>query len=117
MGVDTALIGRSAGFFGVRSPVRSALTNSARQAHPNTRLLIIGDTPFDGIAAKAACIPFLADCTGKYDRSAFEDSDAVAVIDARADSYKTVLAAVQGEAVGRLRLLKTKKSKKINFNA
>ena len=33
-------------------------------------------TPFDGIAAKAAGIPFLAVCTGKYDRSAFQDRDA-----------------------------------------
>ena len=73
-GVDLTLIDWSAGFFGVSSPVRSALTASARQAHPHTRLLIIGDTPFDGIAAKAAGIPFLAVCTGKYDRSAFEDS-------------------------------------------
>ena len=75
-GVDTTLLDWSLGFFGVRSPVRSALTASARQAHPNTRLLIIGDTPFDGIAAKAAGIPFLAVCTGKYDRSAFQDRDA-----------------------------------------
>jgi phosphoglycolate phosphatase len=57
-GVATTLIDWSAGFFGVRSPVvRSALTASAREAHPETRLLIIGDTPFDGLAAKAAGIP------------------------------------------------------------
>ena len=92
-GVDTTLIDWSAGFFGVRSPVRSALTASARQAHPHTRLLIIGDTPFDGIAAKAAGIPFLAVCTGKYDRSAFEDSDTVAVIDTLAEGYDTTLPA------------------------
>lgn len=53
-GVDTALIDWSAGFYGVRSPVRSALTASAQEAHPLTKLLIIGDTPFDGLAAKAA---------------------------------------------------------------
>ncbi|MBS7805889.1 HAD family hydrolase [Rhizobiales bacterium TNE-4] len=99
-GVDIALIDWSAGFFGVRSPVRSGLTANARKAHPNTRLLIIGDTPFDGIAAKAAGIPFLAVCTGKYDRSAFTDSDAVAVIDTLADGYQTILAVMQGEAVG-----------------
>ena len=92
------MIDWSAGFFGVRSPVRSALTASARQAHPNTRLLIIGDIPFDGIAAKAAGIPFLAVCTGKYDRSAFEESDAVAVIDSLVDGYDMILAAAFGEA-------------------
>lgn len=96
-GVDITLIDWSSGFFGVRSLVRSALTASARQAHPHTRLLIIGDTPFDGIAAKAAGIPFLAVCTGKYDRSAFEDSDAVAVIDTLADNCEVILAAMQGE--------------------
>jgi phosphoglycolate phosphatase len=95
-GVDTALIDWSAGFFGVRSPVRSALTASAREAYPETRLLIIGDTPFDGLAAKAAGIPFLAVCTGKYDRSAFEDSEAIAVIDTLADGYETILAAMLG---------------------
>ena len=96
-GVDIALIDWSAGFFGVRSPVRSALTASARQAHPHTKLLIIGDTPFDGIAAKAAGIPFLAVCTGKYERSVFEDSGAVAVINTLADGYETILAALLGE--------------------
>ena len=94
-GVDTGLIDWSAGFFGVRSPVRSALTASARQAHPATNLLIIGDTPFDGIAAKASGIPFLAVCTGKYDRSAFTDSDTVGVIDTLADGHETILRALQ----------------------
>ena len=89
------MIDWSAGFFGVRSTVRSAFTASARQAHPHTRLLIIGDTPFDGIAAKAAGISFLAVCTGKYDRSAFEDSDAVAVIDTLTGSCEAIMAAMQ----------------------
>jgi phosphoglycolate phosphatase-like HAD superfamily hydrolase len=96
-GVDTALIDWSAGFFGVRSPVRSALTASAREAHPKTRLLIIGDTPFDGVAAKAAGIPFLAVCTGKYDRTAFQDSEVIAVIDTLAEGYETILAAMRGK--------------------
>ena len=55
-------------------------------------------TGFDGIAAKAAGIPFLAVCTGKYDRSAFEDSQAVAVIDTLGEGYETILAVMQGEA-------------------
>lgn len=41
----------------------------------------IAERQFDGLAAKAAGIPFLAVCTGKYDRSAFHDSEAIAVID------------------------------------
>lgn len=92
-GVNTTLIDWSVGFFGVRSPVRSALTASSRKAHPETSLLIISDTPFDGIAAKAANIPFLAVCTGKYDRAAFEDSEAIAVIDTLAEGYETIMAA------------------------
>ena len=81
--------------FVARSALRS--TASARQAHPHTKLLIIEDTPFDEIAAKAAGIPFLAVCTGKYDRSAFTDSDAVAVIDTLADSCEAILGALQGQ--------------------
>ncbi len=59
-----------------------------------TSLLIIGDTPFDGLAAKAAAIPFLAVCTGKYDRSAFQDREAIAVIDTLAEGYEKILAAM-----------------------
>jgi phosphoglycolate phosphatase len=76
-----------------------ALTTSAREAHPETRLLIVGDTPFDGIAAKAAGIPFPAVCTGKYDRSAFQDSEAIAVIDTLAEGNETILEAIWCEAV------------------
>lgn len=90
-----------AGFFGVHSPVRSALAASARQAHLNTRLLIIGYTPFNGIAAKAAGVRFLAVCTGKYDRWVFANSDTMAVIETLADGYETILAVTQGETVGK----------------
>ena len=100
---------------GSEKRIRSALTANPKQAYPNKRLLVICDTSFYGLAAKAVGIPFLADCTGKYDRSAFEDSDAVAVIDARADSYKTVLAAVQGEAVGKAAIVKNKEIKENQF--
>lgn len=95
-GVDTALIDWSAGFFCVRSPVRSPLTPSARKARPETRLLIMGDTPFYGLAAKEAGIPFLAVCTGKYDRTTFENSDAIGVIDSLAEGYATILVAMLG---------------------
>ena len=80
---------------GSEKRIRSALTATPKQAHPNKRLLVICDTSFYGLAAKTAGIPFLAACTGKHDRSAFEDSDAVAVIDTLADGYDTILAAMQ----------------------
>ena len=40
----------------------------------------------------------MAVCTGKYDPSAFTDSDAVAVIDTLADSCERILMAALGEA-------------------
>ena len=92
---DTGPVYCRKGFFGFRSPVRSALTASARQAHPTTRLLIKGDTPFDRIAANAVGITFPAVCTGRYARSAFQASDAVAVIDTLAEGYETILAVMQ----------------------
>ena len=36
-------------------------------------------------------------CTGKYDRSGFHESDAVAVIDILTVGYETILTALQGE--------------------
>ena len=82
---------------GSEKRIRSALTASARQAHPHTKLLIIEDTPFDGLAVKSAGIPFLAVCTGKYDLPAFQNSDAVAVVDTLNEGYETILVAMQGK--------------------
>jgi hypothetical protein len=48
------------------------------------------------MAAKAAGIPLLAVCTGKYDRLAFTDSDAVGVIDTLADGYEAIFAVMLG---------------------
>lgn len=62
-------------------------------------ILIIGATPFDGITARAAVIVFLPLCTGKYDRSAFTDSDAIAVIDTLTEGYASIAAVLQGEVV------------------
>ena len=49
--------------------------------------------------AKAAGIPFLTVCTGKYDSSAFDDSDAMALIETLAEDYKAIAAAMQCESV------------------
>jgi phosphoglycolate phosphatase-like HAD superfamily hydrolase len=51
------------------------------------------------IAAKSAGIPSLALRTGKYDRSAFQDSEAIAVIDTLAEGNETILEAILCEAV------------------
>ncbi len=78
-------------FFGVRSLLRSALTARAREDHPEARLLIIGNTLFDGLAAKAADIPFLAVCAFRYDCSTFQESEAIAVMDTLAEFYDVIL--------------------------
>lgn len=96
-GLDLALFDWDVCFFGSRSPVRPHLTTSARERHPEGSLLIVGDTPFDGTAAAAARIPFLAVCTGKYGREAFAGSDAVAVIDTLAQGYDTIVKAARQE--------------------
>jgi hypothetical protein len=43
---------------------------------------------------------FLAVCTGKYDRRAFQGSEAIAVIDTLAEGYETILEAMRGETIG-----------------
>lgn len=98
-GLDLDLLDWAVCFFGSRSPVRPHLTASARRRHPEASLLIIGDTPFDGTAAMAAQIPFLAVCTGKYSRETFAGSDAIAVIDTLAQGYDAIVqAARQGRS-------------------
>lgn len=96
-GLDLDLFDWEVCFFGSRSPVRSHLAASARTRHPEASLLIVGDTPFDGTAARAAQIPFLAICTGKYDREAFADSGAVAVVDTLAQGYDAIAQAARQE--------------------
>ncbi len=91
-GLDPALIDWDASYFGSRSPDRSDLARAARRDHPDPGLLIIGDTPFDGIAAAAAGIPFLALCTGRYGRSDFGDVPSVAVLDRLEEKSPDIIA-------------------------
>lgn len=80
-GLDLSLIDWGNSFFGSRAARRAEIAVAARVRHPRRKLLIIGDTPFDGHAAAEAGIPFLAVCTGKYACSEFEEVETVAVID------------------------------------
>lgn len=80
-GLDIDLLDWSRSYFGSRSPDRISLACGARRQIPTTGLLIIGDTPIDGIAAAAASIPFLALCTGKYRREAFAGIPKAGVLD------------------------------------
>lgn len=81
-GLDLSLIDWDNSFFGARATRRAEIALAARAGHPDSRLLIIGDTPFDGHAAEEAGIAFLAVCTGKYARGDFERVPTVAVLDA-----------------------------------
>lgn len=81
-GLDLSLIDWENSFFGARAARRAEVALAARQRHPDGRLLIIGDTPFDGHAAEEAGIPFLAVCTGKYARGDFAGVPSVAILDA-----------------------------------
>lgn len=83
-GFDPDLIDWSVAFFGSRASKRSDIAISARESLPGTSLLIVGDTPFDGYAANAADIPFLAICTGNYRADAFVEihtTDVLAELD------------------------------------
>ena len=91
-GLDSGLIDWGKSYFGSRSPDRPGLAKRARAENPSARLLIIGDTPHDGMAALAAGIPFLALCTGKYRRAAFDDTPNVGIFDELTEEACEVIA-------------------------
>jgi len=68
-------------FFGDRDPVRSALTLRARAAVGDARVVIIGDTPNDGVAADAAGMEFFAVATGAFTTDALRETNATLVVD------------------------------------
>lgn len=80
-GVDASAFDWEHSWFGEVSAVRSELTMRARAELPNDTIVIVGDTPGDGIAATAAGIPFIAVATGVYEADDLRLTDAVAVID------------------------------------
>jgi phosphoglycolate phosphatase-like HAD superfamily hydrolase len=91
-GLDPHLIDWDCSFFGSRSPTRPDLARTVRQTWPDTKLLIVGDTPLDGIAATAADIPFAAICTGVYRREDFAGIGTVAILDALDEHASDVIA-------------------------
>ena len=80
-GVDPELFDWQHSYFGHETPIRSDLTIAARQDHPSDRLLIVGDTPGDDMAATAAGIPFFAVATGVYPVEDLVETSAMAVVD------------------------------------
>lgn len=80
-GLDATAFDWDHSYFGHETPVRSDLTLAARADHPSDRLVIVGDTPGDDIAAAAAGIPFIAVATGVYPAQDLRQTGAIIVID------------------------------------
>lgn len=93
-GVAAELFDWEHSWFGEVSPVRSELTQRARAELPGDRLVIVGDTPGDGIAAAVAGIPFIAVATGVYSTDDLAETGAVLVIDDLVSGRDALLAAV-----------------------
>lgn len=93
-GIDIDLFDWERSFFGDRSRERREITLAARAALPGERLVIIGDTPRDDIAAVAAGIPFVAVATGAYSLDDLRETGAVLVVPTLAEGLDAVLAAI-----------------------
>jgi phosphoglycolate phosphatase len=81
-------------FFGATARDRSDITRAARAALPDETLVIIGDTPRDGEAARAAGLPFIAVATGVFSADELRATGAQLVVADLAGSLDDVLAAI-----------------------
>jgi phosphoglycolate phosphatase len=85
-------------YFGHESPVRSDLTLAAKAAHPDDRLVIVGDTLGDDVAARAAGIPFVAVATGVFSADELRETGAVVVIDDLSTGFSAFISAIEAIA-------------------
>lgn len=92
----------SRSFFGDRARDRSDITLAASAALVGERLVIVGDTPRDGIAADAAGIPFIAVATGAYTVDELRETSAVLVVPSleAADDLAAVLTTIEELPLG-----------------
>ena len=95
-GVDANVFDWQHSWFGEVSPVRSDLTLRARAELPDDRLVIVGDTLNDDVAAAVAGIPFIAVATGAFTAAELRETGAIAVIDDLASGLEHLIAAVEG---------------------
>ena len=95
-GVDADVFDWSHSYFGEVSPIRSDLTLRARAELPDDRLVIVGDTLNDDVAAVAAGIPFIGVATGVFGADELRTTGALVVIDDLATGLDALLAAVEG---------------------
>jgi phosphoglycolate phosphatase len=79
-GLDVDLFDWDASFFGHEARIRSDLTRRAAEALAGAPVVIIGDTPADGVAAEAAGFPFVAVATGAYDVAQLQEPEAHAAV-------------------------------------
>ncbi|MDQ0743188.1 phosphoglycolate phosphatase [Clavibacter sp. B3I6] len=97
-GLDVDLFDWDASFFGDEARIRSDLTRRAAAALAGVPVVIIGDTPADGVAAEAAGFPFVAVSTGAYDVAQLRQPDAHAaiVVEDLASGHDEVMAYLDG---------------------
>ena len=81
-------------YFGERSPIRAEITLRARAALGTSPIVIIGDTPNDGVAALEAGMTFLAVATGAYTAAELAATSAALVIDDLESGLQALLAAL-----------------------
>lgn len=80
-GVATANITWGESFFGANAALRPVMTQRARARYPDRPIVVIGDTPLDGVAAAAAGLHFVGVATGVYDADSLRAAGAVVVVD------------------------------------
>ncbi len=97
-GLDVDLFDWDHSYFGDRSPVRSEVTMRAAAHLDGSRIVIIGDTPGDGIGADAAGIPFIAVATGYYSSEELRATSAVLVVEDLGSGFDEFLAALVDRA-------------------
>lgn len=100
-GLNSAIFDWEHSYFGSRTPVRSELTLRAAEQLAGNTVIIIGDTPGDGIAADAAGFPLIAVATGVYSVEDLRLTSAVTVVDDLDTGFDAVLAAIERLAEGR----------------
>jgi phosphoglycolate phosphatase-like HAD superfamily hydrolase len=97
-GLDAALFDWQHSWFGEVSAVRSELTLRAAAELAGHRLVIIGDTPGDDVAAAVAGIPFIAVATGVYPAEDLRQTGARIVLDDLDAGLDALVATVEGLA-------------------
>ncbi|MGV8969827.1 MAG: HAD family hydrolase [Microbacteriaceae bacterium] len=93
-GFDASVFEWEHSYFGERSPVRSDLTLRARKELGDARVVIIGDTPNDDVAAQAAGMEFIGVATGAFTAEVLRSTAAIAVVENLESGLADVLAAL-----------------------